>query len=285
VMLAAQGFEVPELQRYFQTVSGYGSAAPPRQVAEFRNDRRFYHLRYRYAGTLGFLERVEAHVGRQVMTDDRLDRNNPASPGTPRDEFTFNESTLDGVTLQAETGRGSQRLRYGVEFYTDAVRSSAYRETPPGSGTLTYPNGTTFFSPFPDGSQADDYGIWLLDEWHAGERLLVEGGLREDEFSGGFSLRARRCWDYAQLCAQHAERLSVRLDLREPGSLERFRGVLESHAGATPLLLEAITERAVGQLQLNGGRGVRVDAALPGLLRSLPGVRTVRLAIARPWLQ
>jgi DNA polymerase III subunit alpha len=114
--------------------------------------------------------------------------------------------------------------------------------------------------------------------------LLVEGGLREDEFSGGFSLRARRCWDYAQLCAQHAERLSVRLDLREPGSLERFRGVLESHAGATPLLLEAITETAVGQLHINGGQGVRVDAALPGLLRSLPGVRTVRLALARPWL-
>jgi DNA polymerase III subunit alpha len=114
--------------------------------------------------------------------------------------------------------------------------------------------------------------------------LLVEGGLREDEFSGGFALRARRCWDYAQLCAQHAERLSVRLDLREPGSLERFRDVLERHAGATPLLLEAITETAVGQLQINGGQGVRVDADLPGLLRSLPGVRTVRLALARPWL-
>jgi DNA polymerase III subunit alpha len=114
--------------------------------------------------------------------------------------------------------------------------------------------------------------------------LLVEGGLREDEFSGGFSLRARRCWDYAQLCAQNAERLSVRLDLREPGSLERFRGLLESHAGATPLLLEAITEGAVGQLQINGGQGVRVDAALPGLLRSLPGVRAVRLALGRPWL-
>jgi DNA polymerase III subunit alpha len=112
----------------------------------------------------------------------------------------------------------------------------------------------------------------------------VAGGLREDEFSGGFALRARRCWDYAQLCAQHAERLSVRLDLREPGSLERFRDVLERHAGATPLLLEAITETAVGQLQINGGQGVRVDADLPGLLRSLPGVRTVRLALARPWL-
>ena len=173
VMLAAQSFEVPELQRYFQTVSGYGSSPPPRQIAEFRNHRRFYHLRYRYTGTLGFLERIEAHVARQVMTDDRLDRNQ-----APRDEFTFNESTLDGVTLQAETGRGSQRLRYGVEYYTDAVRSSAYRESPPGSGTFTYPNGTTFFSPFPDGSRADDFGVWLLDEWHATEALMLEGGLR-----------------------------------------------------------------------------------------------------------
>jgi DNA polymerase-3 subunit alpha len=113
--------------------------------------------------------------------------------------------------------------------------------------------------------------------------LVVEGGLREDEFSGGFSLRARRCWDYAEVCRQHAQRLSVKLDLRAGDTLGPFTRALHGHAGSTPLLLEAITSGAVGRLNINGGKGVRVDAALPGLLRSLPGVRAVKLSIAKPW--
>ncbi|MEG1681130.1 MAG: DNA polymerase III subunit alpha, partial [Stenotrophomonas sp.] len=31
--------------------------------------------------------------------------------------------------------------------------------------------------------------------------LVVKGGLREDEFNGGYALRMRQCWDYEQLCA------------------------------------------------------------------------------------
>src|SRR5690606_4454431 len=46
----------------------------------------------------------------------------------------------------------------------------------------------------------------------------VQGGLREDTFNGGFSLKAQRCWDYAQVCAGYAQRLSLRLDLRQPGT-------------------------------------------------------------------
>lgn len=113
--------------------------------------------------------------------------------------------------------------------------------------------------------------------------LVIEGGLREDEFSGGFSLRARRCWDFQQVCSQHAQRLSVKLDLRERDALAQFSRVLQAHAGPTPLLVEAITATALGRLNLNGGKGVRVDATLPGVLRSLPGVRAVRLALAKPW--
>jgi DNA polymerase-3 subunit alpha len=131
---------------------------------------------------------------------------------------------------------------------------------------------------------------FFSEAWHDSAQLLtrdrilvVEGGLREDEFSGGFSLRARRCWDYAEICRQHAQRLSVKLDLREDDALGPFIRALHGHAGSTPLLLEAITRDAVGRLSINGGQGVRVDAALPGLLRSLPGVRVVRLSINKPW--
>jgi DNA polymerase-3 subunit alpha len=114
--------------------------------------------------------------------------------------------------------------------------------------------------------------------------LVIEGGLREDEFSGGFSLRARRCWDYAQVCSQHAQRLSVKLDLRQRDALGHFERMLQGHAGSTPILLQAITRDAIGQLSINGGRGVRIDAALPGLLRSLPGVRAVKVSINKPWV-
>jgi outer membrane receptor protein involved in Fe transport len=174
LMASAQSFDIPALQRYFQTVPGYAGGDPSRAIAEFRDDRRFYHLRYRYALPLGPLEAIEVHLARQVMNDDRLDRRQDNS----RDEFTFNRSTLDGFTAQAETGLAMHRLRYGVEFYSDKVDSSAYRESPPGSGTITYPNGTSFFSPFPDGSRADDLGIWLFDEWRLGADWLVESGLR-----------------------------------------------------------------------------------------------------------
>jgi DNA polymerase-3 subunit alpha len=114
--------------------------------------------------------------------------------------------------------------------------------------------------------------------------LVIEGGLREDEFSGGFSLRAKRCWDFGQVCSQYAQRLSVKLDLRQKDALAQFERALHPYLpGATPVLLEAITPTAVGRLSINGGQGVRADAALPGVLRSLPGVRTVRLALAKPW--
>ncbi len=128
------------------------------------------------------------------------------------------------------------------------------------------------------GEQWQDYAPLLTRD----RIVVVEGGLREDEFSGGFALRARRCWDYAQLC-QQAQRLSIRLDLREPRALEHFERVLASHAGSTPLLIEATTAAGTGRLSLNGGRGLRVDAALADLLRSLPGVRTVSIQLARPW--
>ena len=118
--------------------------------------------------------------------------------------------------------------------------------------------------------------------------LIVQGGLREDEFSGGFSLRVRQCWDYAQLCASHAQRLSLRLDMRVPGLWDRIDALLAKHRpGATPLRLDLLLnsgERGVaGVLDLNGPKSVRVDTDLLDALRAHPGVRTVKVAISRPW--
>ena len=114
--------------------------------------------------------------------------------------------------------------------------------------------------------------------------LVVQGGLREDTFNGGFSLKAQRCWDYAQVCAGYAQRLSLRLDLRQPGTLDRVDAVLAAHRpGPTPLRLDILRPGAAGTLDLNGGNSVRVDTELVGALKAVPGVLAVKLALARPW--
>ena len=114
--------------------------------------------------------------------------------------------------------------------------------------------------------------------------LVVEGGLREDEFSGGFSLRARRCWEYHKLCEQSAQRLSLRLDLRVPGLFERIDALLARYRpGNTPLRLDLLRDGVAGTLDLNGSHGVRADADLPAILRAQEGVRTVKLSLGKPW--
>ena len=115
--------------------------------------------------------------------------------------------------------------------------------------------------------------------------LVIEGGLREDEFSGSFSLRAKRCWDYRQICEQQAQRLSLRLDLREPGLMQKIEALFAQHRpGATPLRLDLLLPQGTaGTVDLNGAQSVRVEADLPSALRALPGVRTVKVAMGKPW--
>jgi DNA polymerase-3 subunit alpha len=117
-----------------------------------------------------------------------------------------------------------------------------------------------------------------------GRILLIEGGLREDEYSGGFSLRAKQCWDFQQLCAQHARRLSFDADLRERGAFDKLEHVLaQFRPGGTPLRMRLRTEAARGTLDLNGTLSVRADPQLLGRLRALPGVSDVALQLQRPW--
>jgi len=117
--------------------------------------------------------------------------------------------------------------------------------------------------------------------------LLVEGNLAEDQFSGGFVLRARQCWDFRTLCAQHSRRLSLTVDLRARGAWERLQQALAAfRPGATPLRLDVLsTRKARGSLDVNGAMGVRTEPELISQLRALPGVSRVSLALHRPWQQ
>ncbi|TWI10596.1 DNA polymerase III subunit alpha [Aerolutibacter ruishenii] len=114
--------------------------------------------------------------------------------------------------------------------------------------------------------------------------LVVQGGLREDSFSGGFALKANRCWDFAQVCARHAQRVALRLDLRVPGTWQRVNAVLDKQRpGQTPLRLDLLVPGAAGMVDINGTHSIRVDADLAGTLRATPGVRTVKVQLAKPW--
>jgi DNA polymerase-3 subunit alpha len=116
--------------------------------------------------------------------------------------------------------------------------------------------------------------------------LVVRGGLREDEFAGGYSLRLRDCWDYEKLCAEHARRLSLRLDLRVEGTCARVDALLAQHRpGKTALRFDLLRDGAAGCIDLNGSQGVRVAPELVAALRQQPGVEAVSLALARPWAQ
>jgi DNA polymerase-3 subunit alpha len=119
--------------------------------------------------------------------------------------------------------------------------------------------------------------------------LVVQGGLREDEFNGGYSLRLKAAWDYEQLCAQQAQRLSLRVDMRDPQMWQRIDALLARHRpGPTPLRLHLQVGRkgegATGVLDLNGANSVRVAPPLLDALRAQPGVRAVKVAIGRPWV-
>ncbi len=114
--------------------------------------------------------------------------------------------------------------------------------------------------------------------------IIIEGGLREDSFNGGFSLRARQCWDFRNLCAQYGRRLALTVDLREDGTWDRLQQAMAAfRPGGTPLRLDLVTASSRGTLDLNGPASVRSDAELVNQLRTLRGISQVNLALHRPW--
>ncbi len=121
--------------------------------------------------------------------------------------------------------------------------------------------------------------------------LVIQGGLREDNFNGGYSLNIRQCWDFETLCAQQAQRLSLRLDMRVPDTWARVDALLaRNRPGKTPLRLHLLLPPrngakagSSGMLDLSGANAVRVDLPLLENLRALPGLRTVKLALYKPW--
>lgn len=76
VMLSAQYHEQPNTPRVDELIAGFGQDEPSSELFAFRpNQREFYHARLRMTPELSWLDNIEAHLGRQDITDDRKTRN------------------------------------------------------------------------------------------------------------------------------------------------------------------------------------------------------------------
>jgi DNA polymerase-3 subunit alpha len=113
------------------------------------------------------------------------------------------------------------------------------------------------------------------------EMLIVEGGLRIDEFSGGgFQLRARNAMTLADACRRHARALRVKLNGIGPGFEQELKQTLAGYRGGrTTVILHGYHNRTA-QADLELGEQWRVEA-IPDLLRALRGLSWVEAAKLR----
>ncbi|MHB1272651.1 MAG: DNA polymerase III subunit alpha [Rhodanobacter sp.] len=116
------------------------------------------------------------------------------------------------------------------------------------------------------------------------EILIIDGGLRIDDFSGGgFQLRARSACSLTDACRRHARLLQLKLNGIEPGFVEQLQQVLAGYRGGrASVALHGYHNRSA-QADFELGEEWRVDA-IPALLRAvraLPGVQAARLRIVK----
>jgi outer membrane receptor protein involved in Fe transport len=175
LLLSAQFVEQPSTPRVDELVPGFGQDEPASEQYEFMPNRReFVHARYRLESDARWFERFEAHLARQVITDDRLTQDF----GSPEFSREYNESQLDGFTLQFNSPWGNgpgQELVWGFEYYLDDISSSRSR-TQVDSG-----ESRPVRSRFPDGSEMDSAAVYASNRWQW-DRLTLNAGLRYSSF-------------------------------------------------------------------------------------------------------
>ncbi len=189
LMLAAQVMEQPSTPRYDEMVPGFGQQEPSSEQYLFKPNRRsFIHARFRYDGQSNWFDQVEAHLARQVITDDRLTQDF----GSPVIVTEHNRSTLDGVTLQFNSNFDSGiSLVWGAEYYTDEVDSRRFRQLEDSDSR------TEVRSRFPDGSNMDSTAVYFSGEWLNTDKLNLNAGLRYSWFD--ISLPANENYDDVRL--------------------------------------------------------------------------------------
>jgi len=177
LMFSAQYLQQPSTPRVDELVPGYGQDQASSEQYEFMpNQRDFLHARYRLKSDARWFRQFEAHLARQVITDDRLTRDY----GAPEVTREFNESRLDGLTLQFNSpwNKGPApggELIWGLEIYTDEISSSRIL------GDAAAVEGQPVRGRFPDQSTMDSAAIYASNMWQW-ERFTFDAGLRYSWF-------------------------------------------------------------------------------------------------------
>ncbi|SFS19672.1 DNA polymerase-3 subunit alpha [Dyella sp. OK004] len=116
------------------------------------------------------------------------------------------------------------------------------------------------------------------------EMLVVEGGLRIDDFSGGgFALRARSAYTLGDACRRFARVLHLKLNGITPGFVEQLRHTLAGYRNGRATVMLHGYHNAIAQADIELGEDWRVEA-IPELLRAVravPGVQAARVRIVK----
>jgi DNA polymerase-3 subunit alpha len=116
------------------------------------------------------------------------------------------------------------------------------------------------------------------------QMLIVDGGLRIDDFSGGgFQLRARSAISLADACRKHARLLQLKLNGVGPDFIAQLQHALAGYRGGRASVMLHGYRNRNAQADIELGEAWRVDA-IPDLLRAvraLPGVQATRLRIIK----
>lgn len=116
------------------------------------------------------------------------------------------------------------------------------------------------------------------------EILIVEGGLRIDDFSGGgFQVRARSACTLADACRRYARLLRLKLNGIGPEFAQQLQHTLAGYRGGHASVILHGYHNRDAQADLELGQDWRVDA-IPDLLRelrALPGIDAARLRIVK----
>jgi outer membrane receptor protein involved in Fe transport len=175
-LFAIQHLEQPDTPRIDELVPGFGQSEPDSEIFQFEpNERSFYHFRYRATPLHAFFDRLEVHLARQVITDDRRIQ----EFGSDIETREFNESELDGLTVQLDsTINHLVSLTYGLEFYGDTVSSSRQlKDLVDAGGSMESVPGR-----FPNGSTMDSAAVYLNSQWNLSENWVLGAGLRYSSY-------------------------------------------------------------------------------------------------------
>jgi DNA polymerase III subunit alpha len=107
------------------------------------------------------------------------------------------------------------------------------------------------------------------------ELLVVEGGLRIDEFSGGgFQVRARSAYTLGDACRRFARLLRVKVNGIGPDFIPQLRQALAGHRGGRASVILSGYHNAIAQADFELGQEWNVNA-IPELLRAVRGMSGV----------